>query len=125
MTRPTPESFKTAEECLEYLKTLLLYEAIEFALQLRSDDFGHSCTTLLHAESFALQYIGEAVLQERASLKQAVVWPDFAELWQDGLLPKNEHLNTSDLSLVYNGCAATYDWLKERVLSRLDGGRSE
>jgi hypothetical protein len=48
----------TPNECLQKLEKMQLKDAINYALDLRSDDFGHDCTALLEAESYALEYIG-------------------------------------------------------------------
>lgn len=55
---------KTPEECIEKLKAMPFEEGLNEALQLRSDDFGHNCHTLLVAESFCLQYFGEQFLDK-------------------------------------------------------------
>lgn len=58
---------KEIEDNLKLIRELPLDQAIEHALRLRSDDFGHSTSDLMECESRALEIIGERVLAERAA----------------------------------------------------------
>lgn len=49
----------TPATALERIKSMQVAQALEWALDWRSDDFGHDCMALLEAESMAFAYFGE------------------------------------------------------------------
>lgn len=63
--------YESAEEALEKVKTMSLKEGLEEALYWRSDDFGHSCSMLLQAESYAFSYFGEILLEYLTAQKES------------------------------------------------------
>jgi hypothetical protein len=81
-------SNKTPEQLIEHYKSMSFEKALEDALGLRSDDFGHSCQTLLEAESYCLQYFGELFLEKlKAEREKLEVVADAL-----GFYARGEHL---------------------------------
>lgn len=60
----------TVNEAREKAERMALEEALEFAMKLRSDDFGHDCSKLQDAESMLLCDLGERALSTITKLKR-------------------------------------------------------